>query len=160
MKGTKELVRTEKPRFVTPFEDMEKWFEESWMRPFSLLRSPLWAGLRPAEFEEFSPTIDVYEEDKDIVVKADLPGVKKSDVTIDISDNMLTISGEKKHEDKVEKKDYYRYESSYGRFSRSFELPGGMDMGKAKAHLENGVLEIRIPKSAEAVQKSKTIAIE
>ena len=160
MKGTKELVRAEKPRFVTPFEDMEKWFEESWMRPFSLLRSPLWTGLRPAEFKEFSPTIDVYEEDEDIVVKADLPGVKKSDVTIDISDNMLTISGEKKHEDKVEKKDYYRYESSYGRFSRSFELPGGMDMGKAKAHLGNGVLEIRIPKSAEAVQKSKTIAIK
>jgi HSP20 family protein len=160
MKGTKELVKADKPRFLAPFEEMENWFEESWMRPFSMLRSPLWGEMRTTEFDEFSPTVDVYEEGKDVVVKADLPGVKKSDITIDVSDNMLTISGEKKHEDKVEKKDYYRYESMYGRFSRSFELPGGMDMEKAKAHFENGVLEIRIPKSAEAVQKSKTISIQ
>jgi HSP20 family protein len=159
MKGTKELVRAEKPRFVTPFEEMEKWLEESWMRPFSMLRSPLWTGLRATELEDFSPTVDVYEEGKDAVVRADLPGVKKDDLAIDVSDNMLTLSGEKRHEDKVEKKDYYRYESSYGRFSRSFELPAGMDMEKAKAHFENGVLEIRIPKSAEAVQKSKKISI-
>jgi HSP20 family protein len=159
MKGTKELVRAEKPRFVTPFEEMEKWLEESWMRPFSMLRSPLWTGLRATELEDFSPTVDVYEEGKDVVVRADLPGVKKDDLAIDVSDNMLTLSGEKRHEDKVEKKDYYRYESSYGRFSRSFELPAGMDMEKAKAHFENGVLEIRIPKSAEAVQKSKKISI-
>ncbi len=160
MKGTKELARTERPRHLAPFEEMEKWFDESWLRPFSLLRSPLWTGVRTTEFEEFSPSVDVYEEGKDIVVKADLPGVNKSDITIDISDNMLTISGEKRQEEKVEKKDYYRFESTYGKFSRSFELPGGMDMEKAKAHLDNGVLEIRIPKSAEAVRKSKTIAIQ
>ncbi len=159
MKGTKELVRAEKPRFLTPFEEMEKWFEESWMRPFSMMRSPLWAGLRPAEFEEFSPAVDVYEEGKDIVVKADLPGMRKDDLMIDVADNVLTLSGEKRQEEKVEKKDYYRYESSYGKFSRSFELPGGIDMEKAKAHLENGVLEIRIPKSAEAVRKSRKISI-
>ena len=159
MKGTKELVKAERPRFLTPFEEMEKWFEESWMRPFSMFRAPLRTGFRATEFEEFSPNVDMYEEGKDIVVRADLPGVKKGDLTIDVSDNMLTISGEKKHEEKVEKKDYYRYESTYGTFTRSFELPGGMDIEKAKAHLEDGVLEIRIPKSAEAVQKSKTISI-
>jgi HSP20 family protein len=159
MKGTKELIRAEKPRFLTPFEEMEKWFEESWMRPFSLMRSPLWAGLRPAEFEEFSPAVDMYEEGNEVVVRADLPGIKKEDLSIDASENMLTISGEKKHDEKVEKKDYYRYESSYGKFWRSLELPGGVDMGKAKAHLEDGVLEIRIPKSAESVQKNRKISI-
>ncbi len=159
MKGTKELIRAEKPRFLTPFEEMEKLFEESWMRPFSLMRSPLWTGLRPAEFEEFSPAIDVYEEGNDVVVRADLPGVKKGDLSIDASENMLTIAGEKKQDEKVEQKDYYRYESSYGKFWRSLELPGGVDTGKAKAHLEDGVLEIRIPKSAESVQKSRKISI-
>jgi HSP20 family protein len=160
MKGTKELVKAERPRVLTPFDEMEKFFEESWMRPFSLFGAPLWRGIGTREFEEFSPTVDIYEEGKDVVVKADLPGVKKGDITIDVSDNMLTISGEKRHEDKVEKKDYYRYETTYGRFSRSFELPGGMDMEKAKAHFEDGVLEIRVPKSDEAVQKSSTIKIQ
>ena len=159
MKGMKELVKTERPRLLTPFEEMEKWMEESWMRPFSLFRSPFWTE-KMTEFEEFSPTVDIYEEDKDVVVRADLPGVKKGDIAIDVSDNLLTISGEKRHEDKVEKKDYYRYESTYGKFSRSFELPGGMDMEKAKAHFEDGVLEIRVPKSDEAVQKSRTIKIQ
>ncbi|MDA8432210.1 MAG: Hsp20/alpha crystallin family protein [Nitrospiraceae bacterium] len=159
MKGTKELVKTERPRVLKPFDEMEKWMEESWMRPFSLFRAPFWTE-RMTEFEEFSPRVDIYEEGKDVVVKAALPGVKKGDITIDVSDNMLTISGEKKHEDKVEKKDYYRYESTYGNFSRSFELPGGTDMEKAKAHFEDGVLEIRVPKSDEAVQKSRTIKIQ
>jgi HSP20 family protein len=160
MKGTKELVKAEKPGLMTPFNEMEKWFEESWMKPFSLFNAPLWTAMRTTEFEEFSPTVDIYEEGKDVVVKADLPGVKKGDITIDVSESMLTISGEKRHEDEVEKKDYYRYESTYGRFSRSFELPGGMDTEKAKAHFKDGVLEIRLPKSEKAVQKSRTIKIQ
>jgi len=79
---------------------------------------------------------------------------------IDFADNMLTIAGEKKHEEKVERDNYYRFERSSGRFYRTFDLPQGMDMEKAKAHYENGVLEIRIPKSAEAVKKNMTISVE
>jgi HSP20 family protein len=160
MKGTKELVKSEPSRLLTPIEDMERLFDEMWRRPFSAFRAPFWAGTRTADIEGFSPSVDVYETDHELIVKCDLPGVKKENINLDIAHNLLTISGEKTKEEKVEKANYYRYESSYGSFSRSFELPEGLDMEKAKAHFENGVLEIKVPKSAEAEKMSKKISIE
>lgn len=160
MKGMKELVKSEPSRLLTPIEDMERLFDEMWRRPFSALRAPFWAGARTAAVEGFSPSVDVYETDHELIVKCDLPGVKKENVSLDIAHNFLTISGERSKEEKVEKANYYRYESSYGRFSRSFELPTGLDIEKAKAHFEDGVLEIKIPKSAEAEKMSKKILIK
>ncbi len=160
MKGTKELVKSEPTRLLAPIEDMERWFDEMWRRPFAAFRTPFWAGTRTAELEEFSPTVDMYETEHELVVKCDLPGVKKTDIKLDVTHDMLTISGEKSKEEKVEKANYYRYESAYGKFSRSFELPEGLDTEKAKAHFENGVLEIKIPRSPEAERMSKPIAIE
>ncbi len=160
MKGTKELVKTERPRgWLSPINEMERWFEEAWTRPFSLFRSPFYTG-RTAELEEISPSIDMYSEGNEVVVKADLPGVSKKDIKIDVEGNMLTISGERKHEEKVEREHYYSFERSYGRFFRTFDLPSDLDTNKVKAHYEDGVLEIRIPKSAEGVKKSKTISID
>ncbi len=160
MKGTKELVKTERPRgWLSPINEMERWFEEAWTRPFSLFRSPFYTG-RTAELEEISPSIDMYTEGNEVVVKADLPGVSKKDIKIDVEGNMLTISGERKHEEKVEREHYYSFERSYGRFFRTFDLPSDLDTNKVKAHYEDGVLEVRIPKSAEAVKKSKTISID
>jgi HSP20 family protein len=160
MKGTREVVKSERPRWPSPIDEMERWFEEAWSTPSALLRSPFWTGTRMPDKGEITPSVDMYAEGNDLVVKTDLPGLKKDDISIDFADNMLTIAGEKKHEEKVERDNYYRFERSYGRFYRTFDLPEGMDMEKAKAHYENGVLEIRIPKSAEAVKKSKTISIE
>jgi HSP20 family protein len=160
MKGTKELIKSEPSRLLTPIEDMERWFDEMWRRPFSALRTPFWAGTRTAEFEGFSPSVDVYETDHELIIKCDLPGVKKENVDLDITHNLLKISGEKSREEKVEEANYYRYESSYGKFSRSFELPEGLDIDKARAHFEDGVLEIKVPKSAEAEKTSKKISIE
>jgi HSP20 family protein len=160
MKGAKELVKSEPTRLLTPFEDMERWFEEMWRRPFSAFRAPFWTGARPTELEEFSPSVDMYETEHEFIVKCDLPGVKKGDLKLDVAHDYLTISGEKRKEEKVEKINYYRYESTYGKFSRSFELPDGLNVDKAKAHFENGVLEVKIPKSPEAEKMSKPIAIE
>jgi HSP20 family protein len=160
MKGTKDLVKSEPTRLLAPIEDMERWFEEMWRSPFSAFRAPFWVGTRTTELEDFSPSVDMYETDHELVVKCDIPGVKKNDIKLDVTHDLLTISGEKSKEEKVEKANYYRYESTYGKFSRSFQLPEGLDIDKAKAHFENGVLEIKIPKSPEAERMSKPISIE
>ena len=158
MKGTKELVKSER-RLLSPFEEMERWFGNVWARPYPLFRSPLWSG-RSTKTEELLPSVDVYEEGNELVVKTDLPGVRKEDLQIDITHNLMTISGRKEREEKVESEHYYRFERAHGSFSREFELPDGMDTEKARAHYENGVLEVRIPKSEEAAGKSRKITID
>ena len=158
MKGTKELVKSER-RLLSPIEEMERWFGNVWSRPFSLFRPSLWPE-RMTEMTEISPSVDIYAEGNDLVVKTDVPGLKKEDIRIDITDNYMTISGEKKREEKVKGEHYYRFERAHGSFCRQFELPFGMDTEKAKAHYENGVLEVRIPRSEEAVRKSRKLSID
>ncbi len=156
-KETKDVVRSE-PSILSPFEEIERFFDEIMRRPFSLFGS-IMPRLR-AETEVISPAVDIYEEGDDLVVKAELPGINKEDIEVKVTDDYITISGEKKKEEKVEKKDYYRYERSYGSFSRTFRLPVDVQTEKAKAKFENGVLEIRIPKTEEAKKKEKKLQIE
>ncbi|GAB4547374.1 MAG: Hsp20/alpha crystallin family protein [Thermodesulfovibrionia bacterium] len=145
-------------RWLSPFERMEELFEDFFRRPFG---RP-WFPTIPRLFEEMkpSPSVDIYEEGDDIVVKSELPGMTKDDIEVNITENTITISGEKKSEEKVEKKNYYRLERSYGSFSRSFELPAEIKPDKAKATFKDGVLEVRLPKSEEAKKKVRKIAIE
>jgi HSP20 family protein len=161
MAGTKgtELTKTEKTRYLTPFDEMERWFEGALRRPLSLLTPTLWPELRPDEFETVSPHVDIYEEGNELVLKADLPGIDKKDLDINLSENMLTISGEKKIEEKVEKEDFYRYERFHGSFFRRFQLPSDVDTEKIKAHLEKGVLEVRLPRTEEAKSRTKKISV-
>ncbi len=101
----------------------------------------------------------MYEEGKELVMKADMPGVKKEDLHLDLSENILTISGEKKMEETVEKGGLYSCERSYGKFSRSFELPSEVDTEKITASLKEGVLEIRLAKTEKAEKETKNISI-
>jgi HSP20 family protein len=94
------------------------------------------------------------------VVKAELPGMKKEDIDVSLTEDTITISGEKKKEEKIEKKDYYSLERSYGSFKRSFSLPAEVQTEKASAKFKDGVLEIRIPKTEEAKKKEKKVLIE
>jgi HSP20 family protein len=159
-KVTGELARTERSgSMLSPFEEVERWFNEAWTSPFSLLRRRTLPMFGAAGFEDLTPSVDMYEEGKDLVMKTDMPGVKKEDVHIDLSENVLTISGEKKMEETVEKGGLYRCERSYGRFSRSFELPFDVEREKITASLKEGVLEIRLPKSERAEKEIKTISI-
>jgi len=156
----KELVKTEPSRAISPFETMERWFEEAFRRPFSSL-GPSWLPrLRATEMEEVMPSVDIFEEGDNVVVKAELPGMRKEDIDVNMTDNTVSISGEKKKEEKVERKNYYREERSYGSFTRSFRLPSEVDTAKAKANFKEGVLEIRIPKTEEAKKKEKKVPIE
>jgi HSP20 family protein len=158
-KGSKELVRAERSGYLAPFEDMERWFEEAWHRPFSMMRSFLRPEGSMSEFETVSPSVDIYDRGNELVLKADLPGMRKEDLDIHLADNVLTISGETRKEEKVEKENYYRYERSHGSFFRRFELPYDIDSEHIKAHLEDGVLEVKLPRTAEAQGKTRKITV-
>jgi HSP20 family protein len=165
-KEKKELVKVEPTKALTPFhemerrlQEMEKWFEDFFRRPFSFM--PSWLPrLRMPELEELSPSVDVMTEGDVVVVKAELPGMKKEDIDVNLTKDTITISGEKRKEEKVEKKDYHSIERSYGSFRRSFGLPAEVETEKASATFKDGVLEIRIPKTEEAKKKEKKVMIE
>lgn len=159
-KKSKELVKVEPTKAVSPFEEMEKWFGDVFRRPFSLMRPSWWPGLKMPEIEEITPSVDIFTEGDNVVVKAEIPGMKKEDLDITLTEDTITISGEKKKEEKVEKKNYYRLERSYGSFTRSFSLPAEVQTEKAQAKFKDGVLEIRVPKTEEAKKKEKKVTIE
>jgi HSP20 family protein len=158
-KKSKELAKTESMRQLSPFEEMERRFEDFFRRPFSLFAPSLLPRLRMHEME-MTPTVDIFEEGGDVVVKAELPGMKKEDIDVKLTEDTVTISGEKKKEEKVEKKNYYRLERSYGSFTRTSNLPSEVQTDKAKAQFKDGILEIRVPKTEEAKKKEKKVMIE
>ena len=106
----------------------------------------------------WSPGIDLAETDDSVVVKAEIPGIDPKEGNISIQENNLILKGEKKEEKEEKGKNYYRMERSYGRFSRSVELPASVDMDKVKAECKNGVLEITLPKKEEV--RSKQISVK
>ena len=116
------------------------------------------AGL--SEMGKISPAVDISEEKDRYIVKADLPGMKQEEIKVEFEDNVLSISGERKHEkeENDEKKNYHYYERSYGSFQRRFVLPKGTDSEKIDAKYEHGVLEIVIPKTE--TKKAKEIKVK
>ena len=105
------------------------------------------------------PSLDLYEEKDDVVVKAELPGMGKEEIEVTVSGDVVTIKGEKKKEEEVKEKDYYRRERSYGSFARSVQLPCEGKGDQVHANFKDGVLEIRCPKSDEAKKKSVSVKI-
>ena len=109
---------------------------------------------------EWAPSVDVAETDDEITVTAELPGVKQEEVDITITDDVLTLKGEKKEEKEVKEKNYHRIERSYGSFQRSIGLPTGVQADKAKATYEDGILRVTVPKVQEAKPKQIKIDVE
>jgi HSP20 family protein len=108
----------------------------------------------------WQPLVDIYEEEDKFVIKAEIPEVKKEDISINLENNVLTIKGERKMEKEEKKENYHRAERFYGMFQRSFTLPGIVDQDKIKANLENGVLTLEIPKKEEVKPKKIEINIK
>jgi HSP20 family protein len=104
------------------------------------------------------PAMDLYQTKDAVVAKVALPGVKESDVEVNITADGLTVRGERKSEDKVEKEDYFYQEHRYGSFARYIALPQGLQTDKAEAEFEDGVLTVTVPKSGEV--KPKTVAVK
>jgi len=100
---------------------------------------------------------EVKETKEGYLFKADVPGIKESDLTINLSGNRLSVSGKREEEKKHESETYFSYERSYGSFTRSFTLPEGIDGDKVHASLKDGVLSILVPKRPEAQAKKVTI---
>jgi HSP20 family protein len=108
---------------------------------------------------EWCPSVDISETEQEFLIKAELPGLHKEDVKVNMKDNVLTLQGSRKQESETKGLHYHRIERSYGNFLRSFTLPENIDTNKLKANFNNGILEIKIPKSETAINKSIEIAI-
>ena len=105
----------------------------------------------------WNPAVDLYEKDDHFMIKAELPGVDKKDIKIDLQDRLLTLSGERTFDNEVEEENYYRRERSYGKFQRAFTLPADVDSDKIKAEFKDGVLQIEVPKPEEKKAKQVTV---
>lgn len=108
----------------------------------------------------FTPRVDVTEDNENLYVLAEVPGVDKKDVKVSVVGDVLTISGEKKTEQRDEKKNYYRIERSFGSFSRSFTLPAEISVDKINAEYKDGVLHVALPKTEEAKIVEKQIEVK
>jgi HSP20 family protein len=111
-------------------------------------------------FGAFSPSVDVTENDQEITVSAELPGLDDNDIEVSLAHNVLTVSGEKKEKKEDKGKDFYRMERSYGSFQRSISLPAEVEPDKVEAKFNKGVLTITLPKTAEAQKQTKRISVK
>jgi HSP20 family protein len=146
-----------------PFMDPTRWEREmDRMMENFFGRTPLWPSLWSREIggELITPALDIYEANGDIVVQAELPGMTKDDIEVDISDSHLILKGKKKKEEKIEEEGYFACERAYGAFHRSVELPADVQADKVKASFKNGILEIRLPKTEEAKTKEIKVKID
>ncbi len=112
-------------------------------------------GFRGSAVERWFPAVDISEDDDQYLISAEVPGMDKDNITVEIKEKTLTIKGEKKTEEKKEGRKYHRVETHYGSFERSFYLPDNIDEESVKASFKNGVLKLSIPKVKEesAVKK-------
>ena len=106
----------------------------------------------------WAPPVDIYENENDIVLKAELPGIDPKDVEVKVEDNTLYLKGERKFEKEVTNESYHRVERSYGSFARSFSLPNSISTDKVKAEFKDGLLTLTLPKREEA--KPRTVKID
>jgi HSP20 family protein len=116
-------------------------------------------GSDVAERQSWAPSVDVIESDDSITLKAELAGMDPADISIEVQDNVLTVSGERRFQEEVKEDKYYRIERRYGSFSRSIALPQTADEAKIQAKYENGVLEVTVPKAEVAKPKKIAVAI-
>lgn len=113
---------------------------------------------QPLVAGNWMPTTDVYETKDALVLKTELPGIEEKEIDIELENNVLTITGERKKEEKIEEKAYQRFERRYGNFVRAFTLPPNVNADMITAAFDKGVLEIQIPKKEEA--KPKKVKLE
>lgn len=159
---TDKTEKAEK-RAVTPFEQMEHDFREMRRRMYELFRRPFGAApvwTPTATAAAWTPTADAYALDGKLMVKAELPGVKTEDITVTVEHGMLTLTGTRHTEEKVEKAKYYTWERFAGSFTRSFTLPDGVDPAAITAEYKDGVLEVTIPLPATVKAEAHQVPIK
>lgn len=145
--------------------DMEQYFnnlQREMDRLFSPLMGRMQSGLSEAGtfMRRFMPAVDVSEDENQIIVKAELPGLEAKDVEVSVTDDRLTIEGEKKFEKKSDKEDVHIMESAYGAFKRVIALPDTVDFSKVEATFKNGILTVQLPKKADAAKPLKKVDVK
>jgi len=150
---------TDKPAsnlWMRPYEEFERFFDRmlgrNWPKPFKW-EAPVWGDLMGSA-EARMPSVDVLDHDDHLLVRAEIPGINKEDLKVLISDNVLTIKGDTKREDKKESGDYFRHEISRTSFARSVTLPVAVDASKVSAALTDGMLEVTIGKAEASKRRS------
>lgn len=152
---TRMLTRWEPFRDLATLRDrIERLFDDS----FGRLGSEL--GSEALEARTWAPAVDIVETENDIVLNADVPGVDPKDVDIQVENGMLTLKGERRFQSDVKEDNYRRVERVFGTFVRSFALPQTVDPDKVEANYRNGVLEVKLPKRAEAKPKQIKVAVK
>jgi HSP20 family protein len=132
-------------------EDMDRLFDSFGMERF---------GLSPRSSGDWAPAIDVFQRGNEFVVRADVPGLSREDLTVEIGDETLTISGERKYDREEEREGVYRSERAYGSFTRVVPLPEGVVADSAKANFRNGVLEIVMQAPSHEVRRGRQVEIK
>ena len=143
----------------SPLREMER-MQREMNRLFNGGMAPLTRGGEAMTIAEWIPTVDIIEDDKEFVVKAELPEVKKDDVKVTVEDDVLTIRGERKAEKEEKGKKFHRIERSYGSFERSFTLPEATDANKVSSEFKNGMLTMHLPKNPNAKPKAIEIKVQ
>jgi len=136
-----------------PFRDMARLQEDLLGRVFDDRL------FRTGESMGWSPSVDIYEDGEELVVRAELAGVDPKDVDIRFENGVLTLKGERKMEKEEKKENYHRVELAYGTFTRSFSLPSTVDPERIKAEARNGVLSVHLPKKPEAKPKAIQVKV-
>jgi HSP20 family protein len=137
--------------------ELDRMFDES---AWPSLRWPSFRTRAIAAPAAWAPEIDVFEKDNRLVTKIDLPGMKKEDVKVEVTDGHLAISGERKTEAEEKKENFYRCEREYGSFYRAVPLPEGVKLDDVKATFSDGVLEVSVPLPARSEPKVRKVEIQ
>ena len=146
-------------RWLDPFRDLSA-IQERMNRIFedALARSRgREEGLRTGMW---TPAVDIYENNDSVVVKAELPGVERDQISVEVKDGILTLRGERKFEKEVKEESYHRIERSYGNFQRSFSLPVSVEQDQVTARFKDGVLEVILPKKEQARPKQIQVDVK
>jgi HSP20 family protein len=148
-----------------PFMDRDRWEKDAQRmidQFFGRSVMPLWpeGWFRSEPMAVVTPIVDIYVDNEDIVIEAELPGMEKDDIEVNLSNHSLTLKGEKKRKEKIKEENYYCSERSYGSFSRTLELPGDIQGEKVKASFSNGVLQIRLPVAEATKARSIKVKVE
>jgi HSP20 family protein len=147
-----EVLMSSLIRYTNPMSSLSNWLDDffgnNFYESFDRQITTTW------------PRVDITENDANYTIKADLPGMDKKDVSITVENNVLTIVGEKKEEHKKEQGKYYHLERSYGKFARSFALPDEVSANTIEAKMNNGVLELTLPKTERAKPKAIEVKVQ
>ena len=146
----KELARKEEPSTLA--STIDQWLSDV----FEGRGTPAFPSLQ----FNWQPKVDIREDEKEYVISVSVPGVDKNNISVQVSDHTMSISGERKEESEEKTKGYLRREQAYGSFYRSFQLPENVNSDQIRANSKNGLLEIYLPKAEEQKSKAKRINID